>query len=810
MTREAFGQLLHSRHDNPMVVITAINPGDTPAISGRVITPEPAKALRVSLKDQIAASAALIAALPDGSEFRRTNSRHVSEFQAQVDLSTCDIHDVRFEVLLSDDWEPISEVDHEFPRNKVLRDFEKEGLANHWAEHIALMADKRELYFENETTKSFETGENTPRVIAFYSPIERTEHAVFGASPELDSRWETIISAPPRFVGHNQPNIPAGAGFYDTQKDPVISNQVELAKKYGVRGFCFQVDVLPTGVIIPVPLKNLLDEKIIDFEFMVQLNFVQSDSCSKGATSKKTDLVHQPESIWSEIDGILSDSRYSKIAMRPALVISGDQTLAEPLISVLQDDAKGKIGSDIYFIYAAKSAEEHVNEKVFDGVLSLEPHFTLSELVKKHEIEDQFDFAGLTKKKLAPFRGISLSYRRLVAASLNREPEIGKIRQFRSVTPNWDESTLFGAESVLTYGSSPNRFYRWLKEMLDRELEVSDHPLVFVNSWNDWTHGSALEPSVQFGHAYLNAITRALNGDLQETSNKKLAVVLHAFYTDRLDYIEEKLNLINQPFDLFISTQKPFVGFVQRKFPEATVFSIVNRGRDVFPFVFLAPKLIEAGYETVLKIHTKKSLKHQPRGEAWFEDIIEGLLPNAETIAEIETAFTNKEAAFAGPAGHYVSLKGLMFVEGPIAIPLFRQFGSTDEPSHRDSFFAGTMFWANLAALTPLLKFDFAEEDFPVENGQMKKTIAHALERLFSVPAQYQEGLGKIYLISVDGIAERPTGDAPTIYEWVNRTKEPEARKTVRRRIINKSKRSLRLLSRRTRRRLLKLEKKLK
>lgn len=823
MTGETIVELPKPRNDNPKVVITAVNPGDTPAISGRVITSEPAKALRASPKEQTAVFATLIAALPDGSELRRTHARFVSEFQAQVDLSTCDIQDFRFEVLLSDDWETISEVDFEFPRNRVLRDFENDGLTKFWAEHNALMADKHELYFESESKEGCETSENNPRVIAFYSTVERTKSANSGTLPEKDSCWETIIAAPPRFVGHNQPNIPIGAGFYDTQKDSVIADQIELAKRHGVRGFCFQVDVLPTGVVIPAPLDNLLADKRIDFEFMIQLNFVQPDSRGKEASSEINGPVPPAKSITAGIDEVLGDSRYARIDKRPALVVSGSYKPTEQLISFLQEDLKTKTSSDPYLIYAAKSEEEFVNAKGFDGVLRLEPHFTLSQLVKQNEIEDQFDIEGLTTKKLEGFRGISLSYRKLVSAALNEEIEIKQNRQFRSVAPSWDESTLFGAESVVTYGSNPNRFYRWLKETLNRELAENEHPLVFLNSWNDWAHGSALEPSVQFGHAYLNSVSRALCGDQQNTSilgnneslsvpqrTNKLAVVLHAFYTDRLDYIEEKLNLINQPFDLFISTQKPFVDFVQKKFPEATVFSFVNRGRDVFPFVFLAPKLFEAGYETVLKIHTKKSLKHNPRGEAWFEDIIEGLLPNAKVVAEIEKVFASKKAAFAGPAGHYVSLKRLMLSEGRITIPLFRQLGTIREPSHRDSFFVGTMFWANLEAITPILDFDFAEGDFPVEKGQIRKTLAHALERLFSVPAQQDETLGRIYLISEDGIGERPTGDAPTIYKWVNSTKFPEGTKSAKKRLFEKPKSYLTRLSRRTRRELLKFEKNLK
>jgi lipopolysaccharide biosynthesis protein len=47
-------------------------------------------------------------------------------------------------------------------------------------------------------------------------------------------------------------------------------------------------------------------------------------------------------------------------------------------------------------------------------------------------------------------------------------------------------------------------------------------------------------------------------------------------------------------------------------------------------------------------------------------------------------------------------------------------------------FPVGTMFWANLKALKPILEYPLAVEDFELETGQTDNTLMHALERSFT------------------------------------------------------------------------------
>ena len=84
---------------------------------------------------------------------------------------------------------------------------------------------------------------------------------------------------------------------------------------------------------------------------------------------------------------------------------------------------------------------------------------------------------------------------------------------FPHISVGWDTNARYpkGAERPFVKGSNPQdfeRFARATREWADRNIPAGQPRLITVNSWNEWTEGTYLEPDSTFGYGYLNALWR--------------------------------------------------------------------------------------------------------------------------------------------------------------------------------------------------------------------------------------------------------------------------------------------------------------
>jgi lipopolysaccharide biosynthesis protein len=224
---------------------------------------------------------------------------------------------------------------------------------------------------------------------------------------------------------------------------------------------------------------------------------------------------------------------------------------------------------------------------------------------------------------------------------------------------------------------------------------------------------------------------------LKQGDRPTLAVVVHAFYEEELNFILEKLSVLTKEFDLILTGRPDLMtDFVLSRIPgkasAVVAYTYENRGRDVAPFVDLLKRGAFDGYSVVLKLHTKRS-PYSNRGTSWFETLIDGLIESPNKVEAVVRAFNENRVGVCGLESQFL-VDGQKFWGGNrTQVRKLRATLGVSQLPYELGFFAGTMFWFAPAAFASLkflstnpLKFKFAKE-----RGQRDGTLAHSFERIF-------------------------------------------------------------------------------
>jgi len=89
---------------------------------------------------------------------------------------------------------------------------------------------------------------------------------------------------------------------------------------------------------------------------------------------------------------------------------------------------------------------------------------------------------------------------------------------FAHASVGWDNNPRFPAEKAwpIAKESTPEKFesvLRRAKDWCDANTAEGQPKLITVNSWNEWTEGSYLEPDTHFKFGYLEAVRRVFGAE---------------------------------------------------------------------------------------------------------------------------------------------------------------------------------------------------------------------------------------------------------------------------------------------------------
>jgi hypothetical protein len=351
-----------------------------------------------------------------------------------------------------------------------------------------------------------------------YHPDERAK--LFW--PDGIGEWQTVMNNTPKFAGHEQPRYPLWG--YINEADPYVAEmEINAAADHGVNVFIFDwywYDGLPflEGHLNDGYLKARNNDRV-KFYLMWANHDVNMtwDKRNAGKSPKNSNDIIWKGSVDRQefevicrrvIEKYFSHPSYYQVDGKPSFMIYELPLLIKGLGGI--EETKDALN---WFRAETKKA----------GFKGLDLQLTLRRGLQnisgvdgnpqesQKEIIERLGFDGVTHYQYVHFTGIDKDYREImvdVEKGWNKIDSAYKIPYYSHVSVGWDANPRYEMfRRGVVKNNTPENFKQHL---LRAKVYVDAHPdqapLITINSWNEWTETSYLQPCTMFGYGYLKAV----------------------------------------------------------------------------------------------------------------------------------------------------------------------------------------------------------------------------------------------------------------------------------------------------------------
>lgn len=353
------------------------------------------------------------------------------------------------------------------------------------------------------------------RIIASYLPQ-------FHPIPENDkwwgkgfTEWTNVGKAKPLFKGHYQPKVPADLGYYDLRLPETRQAQADLAREYGIEGFCYWHYWFGNGRrLLERPFNEVLESGKPDFPFCLgwaNHSWEDKQFNKEGNNKMLIEQLYPGESDYilhfNTLLPAFKDKRYIRVDNKPLFLVYAPLAIPDlsDFINIWQKLAKENGFEGIHFVANTHNVEDIdlLRSKGFDAVNILRFfHFM------------KYEFS-IFKRSLIKFQRIVLKRGKIFDYRLVSKYFHGKEDSleycYPSIIPNWDHSPRSGRAGHIFVNSTPELFKKHILDVLPHvKHKEPDHKIIFLKSWNEWAEGNYVEPDLKYGRGYLEAIKNAL------------------------------------------------------------------------------------------------------------------------------------------------------------------------------------------------------------------------------------------------------------------------------------------------------------
>ena len=332
------------------------------------------------------------------------------------------------------------------------------------------------------------------RLIPFYLPQ-------FHPIPENDqwwgrgfTEWTNAARAKPLFPGHYQPHVPADLGFYDLRVPETRAAQAEMARAYGVEGFCYYHYWFAGKRILERPFDEVLKTGEPDFPFCLCWANQTWTGIWHGAPNRV--LIEQTypgeDDHRAHFENLLPafrDPRYIRVDGKPLFVLYQPNEIPDaPNTLRLWRDMARRAGLPGLYLVGNDVGSKTPSELGLDAL-------TAYRLPPRRPWVSRRDPVKWLRRRYELWAGRPTVYRYEEVLPTLLPPETAGVENFPCMIPNWDNTPRSGGNGLVLHESTPELFRRLAllayERVRDRERE---HRIVFIKSWNEWAEGNVLEP----------------------------------------------------------------------------------------------------------------------------------------------------------------------------------------------------------------------------------------------------------------------------------------------------------------------------
>ena len=345
--------------------------------------------------------------------------------------------------------------------------------------------------------------------------------------PEGIGEWQTVKNAQPKANGYSWSRKPLWG--YQNEADPyVMAMQIEAAVDHGVNVFIYDwywYDDRPF-------LENCLNDGFLKAPNCDKMQFyIMWANHDANYTWDKRNAGTVDQTIWRGavtreqfmrigtrwLTQYFTRPNYYKIDGKPVVSIYELNNFVNGLGGVeeacramqwLNEEATRYGLPGVHFQFVRWDGKAENISGVDGSVLEATP-----ELIRK------LGFASLTHYQFVHFTNVTRDYT-VIMEDVKKEWDSilnqYEIPYFPHVSIGWDNNPRFlGFRPEIMENNTPENFENALREakaLADR----TGVRLITVNSWNEWTETSYLEPDDVYGYGYLEAVKRVFGGKLPE------------------------------------------------------------------------------------------------------------------------------------------------------------------------------------------------------------------------------------------------------------------------------------------------------